>query len=101
MKLLTLNDRKTLPPLYTTEREPDPVAWVKFFTPWSGWSWYATEFDGKDEFFGLVVGLDTELGFFSLQELEGVRGPGGTRIERDRSFRPTRLSTLKAAQHVR
>ena len=29
--------------------------YVKFFDPWSQWTWYATEFDGKNEFFGIVV----------------------------------------------
>lgn len=92
MKLLTDEIRHRLPPLYANEHEPDPLVQVKFFTPWTGWTWYATEFDGDDTFFGLVEGLETELGYFSLSELESARGPGGLRIERDMYFEPTPLS---------
>lgn len=87
--------RRALPPLRSTEHEADPLARVKFFTPWSNWTWYATEFDGKDTFFGLVVGFETELGYFSLLELEAIRGPCGLRIERDLYFKPTPLSQLR------
>jgi hypothetical protein len=95
MKLVTNELRAALPPLYSTEHEGDPVARVKFFTPWSNWTWYGVEFDGQDLFFGLVVGFETELGYFSLRELEGLRGPGGLRIERDLFFEPTRLGVLR------
>lgn len=93
-QLLTDDLRRQLPPLYTNESDPDPIAIVKFFTPWSDWTWYATEFDGEDTFFGLVKGFDHELGYFSLREMEEVRGPGGLRVERDLYFTPTRLSLL-------
>ena len=94
MKLISEELREQLPPLYATQEEKDPIAHVKFFTPWTGWAWYATEFDGKDLFFGLVDGFDCEFGYFSLAELEAVRGPGGLRIERDLYFEPTRVSQL-------
>ena len=95
MRLLTQADRKRLPPLYTTENDRDPIAQVKFFDPCGSWSWYATEFDGEDLFFGLVDGSDRELGYFRLSELAGVKGPFGIGIERDTSFDPTPLSKLK------
>ena len=95
MKLLTKEIRKRLPPLYTNEDNPDPVVQVKFFTPWSNWTWFATEFDGEDIFFGLVKGFETELGYFSLAELEQVRGPWGLKIERDLYFDPKPLSEVK------
>ncbi len=47
MKLLTKANLAELPPLYTHENTPAdqvPVA-VKFFTPDSNWTWYATEYD--------------------------------------------------------
>lgn len=96
MKLLTAEIREKLPPIYTTQDQEDPIVFAKFFTPWSNWTWYATEFDGADTFFGLVVGLETELGYFSLSEMESVRGPGGLTIERDRGFQPIPLSQLRA-----
>jgi hypothetical protein len=60
------------------------VVVAKFFTPWTGWTWYATEYDSDyQEFFGLVDGLEAEMGYFALSDLESVTGPGGLRIERD------------------
>jgi Protein of unknown function (DUF2958) len=97
MTLLTDEIKHQLPPLYSTEQTPDPTAWVKFFTPDASWTWYATEFDGEDTFFGLVQGQDEELGYFSLSELQTLQGPFGLRIERDISFKPTPLSTLRTA----
>ncbi|MEZ6212599.1 MAG: DUF2958 domain-containing protein [Phycisphaerales bacterium] len=88
-------DRKRLPPLYTTQNDTDPIAQVKFFDPCGSWTWYATEFDGEDLFFGLVDGFEKELGYFSLSELASVKGPFGIGIERDKWFDPTPLSKLK------
>ncbi len=96
MQLMTEEIKKALPQLYSTEQEKDPIARVKFFTPWTSWTWYATEFDGDDIFFGLVDGFERELGYFSLSELESVTGPAGLRIERDLYFKPTPLSQLPA-----
>ncbi len=95
MLLLTKENRKSLPPLRATENEDDPIVQVKFFAPWTYWTWYATEFDGEDEFYGLVRGHEIELGYFSLKELESVRGPYGLMIERDRHFKPTPLSKVR------
>jgi len=86
--------RKSLPPLYSQENVKDPIVHVKFFTPDSSWTWYATEFDGEDTFFGWVVGFEKELGYFSLSELETVRGPMGLNIERDIHFVPKPLSQV-------
>ena len=52
------------------------------------------EFDGEDEFFGLVDGFERELGYFSLSELQAFRGRFGLGIERDLYFEPRRLSAL-------
>ena len=96
MKLLTKEIKNVVPKLYSQEEKGDEaVAYIKFFTPWSNWTWYATEFDGEDIFFGLVVGLETELGYFSLKELSEVIGPCGLKIERDLYFNPKPLSELR------
>jgi len=95
MKLLTKEIRRALPPLGSQDGQGlDAIARVKFFTPDGGWTWYATEFDGEDTFFGLVVGFEAELGYFQLSELEQVRGRLELPIERDRSFKPTALREL-------
>lgn len=82
-----------LPPLYANESQgEDAVAHVKFFTPWTNWTWYASEYDPEERLcFGVVVGHERELGYFSIAELELVRGPGGLTIERDLHWRPRPL----------
>lgn len=97
-KLLTKEIRRKLPPLYSTDKQGEAaVAQVKFFTPDSSWTWFATEFDGDDTFFGLVIGMETELGYFSLSELQAVRGQLGLPIERDKWFEPTPLRECRQA----
>lgn len=95
MKLLTKEIRKKLPPIGTTDgKGQEAVIQVKFFTPWSNWTWYGIEFDGEDLFYGLVEGLETELGYFSLRELESITGPAGLKIERDLHFEPKTVREL-------
>lgn len=97
MKLLTEELKKVIPPLRSTENQHDPVVVAKFFTPDSGWTWYVLEgglVDDDFHFFGLVDGLVRELGYFSLAELEAVRGPLGLAIERDLWWNPVSLSTV-------
>ena len=95
MKLLTKEIKKQLPRLYSQEDIKDPVAHVKFFCPWNNWTWFVVEFDGEDTFFGKVIGHETELGYFSLTELQGIKGPGGLTIERDLYWKPRPLSQCK------
>jgi len=95
MKLLTKEVRKTLPLLYSQESlGGKAISHVKFFTPDSGWTFWATEFDGEDTFFGLVDGHEKELGYFSLRELTEVRGPMGLPIERDLWWEPKTLEEI-------
>jgi hypothetical protein len=88
MKLLTKTIRKQFPEWMSTDgKDPSETrVIVKFFDPCGSWTWYATEFDGEDTFFGLVDGWEKELGYFSLTELELVRGSLGLGIERDIHF---------------
>ena len=95
MKLLTNALRRSLPPLGAGDvLGDDAIARVKLFTPDSSWTWYASEFDGADTFFGLVDGIMLEYGYFSLAELTSIRGPLGLPIERDRFFTPAPLKEL-------
>lgn len=64
--------------------------------PDGSWTWYASEYDGQDIFFGLVIGHEIELGYFSLSELEAVRGNLNLPVERDRHFEPKTLQALKS-----
>jgi hypothetical protein len=97
MKLLTKEILNRLPPLYSQENNPDPIVHVKFFDPTGSWTWFA--YEGSQEgddfiFFGLVKGLEDELGNFSLNELTKFRGKFGLGIERDRYFKPVPLSQI-------
>jgi len=94
MKLLTKEILKKLPKLGATESEIDPMAIVKFFHPMSNWTWYATEYSPEERmFFGRVDGHESELGYFSLDELEQTR-IRGLSIERDMWFKPAKLSEV-------
>ena len=95
MKLLTKKLLKQLPPLYAREHTKDPLVICKFFFPACRWTWYAIEYDGKDTFFGFVDGDFPELGYFSLKEMVETRDAYGMPIERDRGFKPCRLSELR------
>lgn len=97
MLLLPKEIRSKLPALYAGEELGlDALALVKFFTPDSNWTWYASEFDDTDTFFGLVIGFEAELGYFSLSELSEARGPLGLPLERDLYFKPKTLRELEA-----
>lgn len=101
MKLMTKAIAKSLPPLYANDGLGDAaIAKVKFFDPTGSWTWFATEFDGTDRFFGLVFGHEVELGYFSLAELSAIRGRMGLGIERDTSFRPMSLADIKAKKGI-
>jgi len=94
--LLDSDSRDKLPELYSGEEQGlDALAQVKFFTPDAQWTWYASEYNGEDIFFGLVIGLEIEFGYFSLSELQSVKGPLGLPIERDMHFEPQSLRAIR------
>lgn len=103
MKLLTkaIEAKLAKAPLYSQEKVENPEIIVKFFTPWSNWTWFVTEGskeeNGDYRFFGMVHGQEKELGYFMLSELEELRGPGGLKIERDKWFEGQHLNDIKQA----
>ena len=108
MKLLTEELKKQLPPLYSQQSEQDPLVVCKFFHPLSLMTWYAIEgspvdadgyFDTDKEkvdflFFGWVHSDFSEMGYFSLNEMEAII-VGGLGMERDLHFTPKPLSAVK------
>lgn len=83
MELLTAELRARLPALYSQEHNQDPTVHCKFFTPDSNWTWLVTEGSAEDGdflFFGYLIGLEGEWGYFVLSEMESVRGPLGLAI---------------------
>ena len=101
-KLIPQTLLSDIPDLYETENLKDPLCCVKFFTPDSSWSWYIIEFSkaDRDTCYGYVQGLDSELGYFTLSELEKVHGALGLAVERDLHFTPTLLSTIKKEEYA-
>jgi hypothetical protein len=102
MNLLTDKLRSQLPALYTQEEIYDPIVYAKFFLPDSGWTWYAIQGQveaGTFMFFGYIFCEAIGWGYFTLRELESIRGPQGEEVERDPDFRPAPWSKIKA-QHL-
>ena len=121
MNLITEEVLKLIPSLYSTEHdEADPMVVCKFFMPDGAFTWYViagstrerdgcgfgvncnhrplTDYDpARDDilFFGYVTGLERELGYFTLSELEGIRGMLDLPVEQDLYFDPCRFSELK------
>ena len=73
------------------------ICHIKLFTPTSIFTWYIIEIskDDKDTCYGLVKWFESELGYFSLWELEIIKGNLGVGVERDISFIPTSLEIVK------
>lgn len=96
MKLLTLEFIETMKnnPLYSQEKEKDPMVVAKFFNPCGSQTWYITEYSPEEKIaFGYVTGMGfDEFGYISIEELEGIKLPFGLTIERDCHFKPCRLS---------
>ena len=100
MELLPRELRERIPPLYSQEKAAEPVVYAKFFLPGTGWTWYVTEGSQQEDdylFFGFVVGLENEFGYFRLSELEGVRTKLGLSVERDLTFHEGKLTAVVPA----
>lgn len=83
MKLMTKEIEKKIPPMDSVDSDNPKIA-VKFFDPFSSWTWYVIEGEKQENdwlFFGYVKGFENELGYFRLNELQSVG-----RIERDLYF---------------
>jgi len=96
MELLPKELADQLPPLYSQEHVEDPTVMMKFFHPLSPWTWYAIEYSPEAKlFFGYVHSDQSELGYFSLSEMEDIADSLGLPMERDLSFKPMKLSEVK------
>ena len=98
MELIPQELQQSIPKLYETEEQTDPIAHIKLFI--DGWSWYITELSmDKDICFGYVIPpfCDGELGYISLEELKGIKGSLGIGVKRDVNFKSTPLSLIKKA----
>ena len=91
-----------IPKLYSTEKVKlaDKKIYMKFFL--GGWTWLAAEFDGKDQFFGLVISPmepSGEWGYFSLSELKTIKAGPGIEVDRDvygvTPYKPKKVSEIR------
>lgn len=99
MMLLTKQIEAEFKKIGKQENVQDPIVVCKFFNPCSQWTWYATEYDPADKcFYGYVVGLENEWGYFTLDELQSYKGRLGLGIEREYGFRPAKFSELCKTQ---
>ena len=96
MKLLTKELLKKLPPIgHSIETKEEPQAIVKWFTPDSNWTWYVAEYNPEDGMcWGLVDGFEKEFGFFTIDEIQKLKGPLKLPIERDKWFEKCNLNSL-------
>lgn len=90
MKLLTKANYAELAkyPIQTNQKSLDKAkAVVKWFTPWSNWTWYVCEWGGPDDpdlFWGRTdAPTCTEWEYMRLSEIEAIKGPYGLKVERD------------------
>ena len=99
MSLIPQDIFNKIPNLYETENQEEKICYVKLFLPNSNRTWYIIEIDKQDNntCFGFVDGLEQELGYFTIKELENLRGQFGLKVELDVSFKPTKLSKIKAS----
>ena len=96
--LMTKELEKIIPKMYSSEdtKLEDKIVYAKFFTPDSNWTWWVLEYDRVErEMFCMVHGLEKELGYVSLIELESIRGPLGLKVERDLHFTPTQYKDIE------
>ena len=99
-QLMTRKLADTIPALYANENVThyDTVlAAAKLFSPYSNWTWYITEMDpATGTCFGLVDGLEREIGYFDLTELAETTVFGGVpAVERDLYWEPKTLGDIK------
>lgn len=98
MELLPEELKIGLPKLYEQEENEDPLVFIKFFFPAGRWTWFVTEGEPEGDdftFFGYVIGLEEEWGYFTLIQLEEINIHSLT-VERDLYFRQESFSLCLA-----
>jgi hypothetical protein len=93
-ELLPRDVEGVLPRISAQEGNKNPTVYAVFQFPLSGWIWLVTEADSYEDdtcFFGYVVGLEREWGYFCLSELESI-DINGIKICRDKDHMPRPLS---------
>jgi hypothetical protein len=97
MQLLNAQILQSLPRLNANGGE-DPMVHLKYYGPDSAMIWFACEGQperGGCRFWGIRIDPnESHWTYFTLRELEDIRGPEGERVRRDETFAPRPLSQL-------
>lgn len=99
MKLVTkeISNRLAKYPLYSQDgKKKEAIAVAKFFICVGAWTWFIMEADlNQNLAYGIIVNCqgECEYGYISLEELQSLNVKGLT-VERDLSFKPTKLSDI-------
>lgn len=96
MSFIPENLLPKIPRLYETENQSaeQKIVWLRLYVPDNVWSLYIIEYDPEERLcFGLVEGFESEMGYFSLTELESIKSQG-MKVVRDKNFTPTTLDKL-------
>ena len=99
-ELMTKELGDKIPALYANENAADyddVLAAAKLFSPYGNWTWYVTEWDAETgTCFGLVEGFETEIGYFSLDELADATVFGDVpAVERDLYWEPKTIGEIR------
>ncbi len=99
-ELMTKDLGESIPALYANENVKnydDVLAVAKLFSPYANWTWYITEMNPESGIcFGLVEGLETEIGYFDLTELAEATVFGGVpAVERDLYWQPKTIGEIR------
>ena len=93
--LLPNSVRSKLPKLYSQDGKKDPMVIVKFFSPYTNYTLYVTEFDGKDTLYGYGGIGGKEWGYASFKEIVTLNRNGLPLVERDMHYGPKRFSKVR------
>lgn len=98
MMLMTKELETRFQAIGSQETNPDPIVIAKYFNPYGGGDWFATEYDPTDKIFFGYVSLfndwNNEWGNFALSELEE------NKIERDLYIKELPISESKALKNI-
>jgi hypothetical protein len=93
--LMTKELEKIIPKMYSSEdtKLEAKTIFAKYFL--HGWTWWILEYSKEDRlFFAYVQGMESELGYVSLDELEELE-VNGLKVERDLHFTQTLYSEIE------
>lgn len=84
-------------PGFNQSNKSDPIVHARFFLPNGGLTWWVIEgqIEGTNySFYGVVDAAEIKLDYFTLDDLEKLRGPSRSEVTRDNDFKPTLISQI-------